>query len=127
MLSGTADDAVSDSASSASSARGDGAPRVNLRDFARKRMQGVQEKLVGGNSARVTMHELRLHSTYAKADATFPGVAAFDKVVLGPPDCLRRKLPETGLTPEEQVDVLVEHATDPAVLGFCWLGWKPWL
>jgi len=27
----------------------------------------------------------------------------------------------------EQVDVLIEQATDPNILGRTWQGWAPWL
>lgn len=51
---------------------------------------------------------------------------AFEKVVLGPEDSLRRTLPHAGLSLEQQVDCLVEQATDPCVLGWSFAGWKPW-
>ena len=97
---------------------------MSLRQFAQARMAGVKEKLSGGNSARVTLAELRHHGTYAKDAAQ---MAAFEKVVLGPEGCQRRALPAEGLTTEQQVDCLVEQATDPAVLGWAFPGWKPWL
>ena len=54
-------------------------------------------------------------------------LASLREVVMGPSDSLRRRLPETGLTPAEQVDVLVEQATDANILGRTYHGWAPWL
>ena len=59
-----------DSASARASARASAGARVpspppsSLRSFAQKRMSAVREKLSGGNSARVTLDELRLHPQY---------------------------------------------------------------
>ena len=41
--------------------------------------------------------------------------------------CADGRLPESGLTPSEQVAVLVEQATDPNILGRTYQGWAPWL
>ena len=35
--------------------------------------------------------------------------------------------PETALTPEEQVDCLLDQATDPGILGRTWAGWRPFV
>ena len=35
----------------------------------------------------------------------------------------RAALPDTGLTAEQQVDCLLELATDPYVLGLAYAGW----
>ena len=53
--------------------------------------------------------------------------AELDRVVLGPRGSLRRSLPLNGLSVREQVDVLVEQATDDNLLGRTWIGWAPWL
>ena len=153
-----------DGASARASARASAGARVpspppsSLRSFAQKRMNGVREKLSGGNSARVTLDELRLHHLYdvsrrhppppnppnpvstaprptARRLAPLHPLAlwqddaqmlAFEKVVLGPEGSLRRTLPRAGLSLEQQVDCLVEQATDPCVLGWTFGGWRPW-
>lgn len=48
-------------------------------------------------------------------------------IVLGPTGSLRRTLPADGLTVEQQVDCLVEQATDGNILGRMWAGFAPWL
>jgi DNA-dependent protein kinase catalytic subunit len=47
------------------------------------------------------------------------------EAVMGPENCLRRKAAKSGLNVELQVDVLIEHATDPNILGRTWIGWLP--
>ena len=96
----------------------------SLRAFAKTRMAGVQQRLSGGNSARITMSELQYHYDYAKDKEQ---MQAFEGVVLGPADSMRRAMPEGGLTTEQQIDCLVEHAQDPALLSWAFPGWKPWL
>lgn len=40
---------------------------------------------------------------------------------------LRANLPDIGLSPEQQVDCLIDLASDPLVLSFTYVGWAPWL
>jgi len=40
---------------------------------------------------------------------------------------VRAKFPGIGLTVDQQVDCLVDLATDPNVLGRFWVGWEPWM
>ncbi|KAG4079582.1 hypothetical protein HA402_014371 [Bradysia odoriphaga] len=40
---------------------------------------------------------------------------------------IRARLPETGLTVEEQVQCLIDMATDPALLGIIFFGFQPWI
>lgn len=44
---------------------------------------------------------------------------------MGPEDSLRRNSPQSDLLVDTQVDVLLEHATDPNILGRTWIGWSP--
>lgn len=39
----------------------------------------------------------------------------------------RAKLPASGLSVEQQVQCLIEQASDPNLLGRTWLGWEPWM
>ena len=70
------------------------------------------------------MKDLESNAAAAK-DATMMGYLR--DVVMGPSDSLRRSLPESGLTAAQQVDVLVEQATDLNILGRTYQGWSPWL
>lgn len=40
---------------------------------------------------------------------------------------VRTRLAEDGLTAEEQVQCLLDMATDPALLGISWTGMQPWI
>ena len=60
------------------------------------------------------------HYVAAAKDATMMGYLR--DVVMGPSDSLRRSLPENGLTAAQQVDVLVEQATDLNILGRTYQG-----
>ncbi|KAG4070139.1 hypothetical protein HA402_013382 [Bradysia odoriphaga] len=40
---------------------------------------------------------------------------------------IRARLPETGLTVEQQVQCLIDMATDPALLGIQFTGFDPWI
>ena len=87
LASGASGADSADGASARASARASAGARVpspppsSLRSFAQKRMNGVREKLSGGNSARVTLDELRLHPQYdvsrrhpPTSQPTHPGV-----------------------------------------------------
>ena len=40
---------------------------------------------------------------------------------------IRARLPDAGLTPEQQVACLLNQATDPNILGRVYAGWEPWV
>jgi len=92
--------------------------------WAQRRLAAVEAKLNGGNSARLTLGELQssIHPDVKKPLS----MSDLTDIVLGGRDSLRRQLPERGLTVGQQVDVLVEQATDPNILGRTYLGWAPW-
>lgn len=49
------------------------------------------------------------------------------QVVLGSEEHnVRATLPAAGLSVEQQVDCLLDQATDANVLGRVWAGWEPW-
>ena len=103
---------------------GGGGTRLT-KGWASLRLSIVASKLRGGNAARTVLRDLE---SSTQADVKRPQtLLALEEIVLGPTDSLRRRLPAEGLTPGEQVDVLVELATDPNVLGRTYAGWAPWL
>ncbi|KAM4534321.1 DNA-dependent protein kinase catalytic subunit isoform 1-T1 [Odontesthes bonariensis] len=82
----------------------------------------ARRKLEGANPAAITSEELKLGF---EKDGAFPGMQS---VVLGTEEHnVRAKLPAAGLSVEEQVDCLLDQATDPNVLGRVWEGWEPWM
>jgi len=42
-------------------------------------------------------------------------------------DNVRATHPGTGLTVDQQLDCLIDLATDPNILGRLWIGWEPWM
>lgn len=40
---------------------------------------------------------------------------------------IRAKKGEKDLSVEDQVDCLLDQATDPNLLGRVWVGWEPWM
>ncbi|KAK0144662.1 DNA-dependent protein kinase catalytic subunit [Merluccius polli] len=83
-------------------------------DFARR-------KLEGANPAIITSEELKLGF---EKEPAFRGMQC---VALGTEEHnVRARLPAQGLTVEQQVDCLLDQATDPNLLGRVWQGWEPW-
>ena len=102
---------------------GSGRSESMARSWARGRIEAVSAKLSGANSARLTIEEVRMSTQKAVVEHR----TAIEDKVLGPEGSLRRVHGREGLSVEEQVDVLIEQATDPAILGCTWVGWKPWV
>ncbi|XP_015230469.1 PREDICTED: DNA-dependent protein kinase catalytic subunit [Cyprinodon variegatus] len=89
--------------------------------FPLQKVNFAKRKLEGANPATITSEELKLGFD---KDAAFPGMQA---VALGSEEHnIRAKLPAAGLTVEQQVECLLDQATDPNVLGRVWVGWEPW-
>lgn len=40
---------------------------------------------------------------------------------------IRARHKEKDLSVEEQVECLIDQATDPNILGRVWVGWEPWI
>lgn len=40
---------------------------------------------------------------------------------------IRAQKGEKDLSVEDQVDCLLDQATDPNLLGRVWIGWEPWI
>lgn len=93
------------------------------RKWAHERLRAVECKLRGGNSAKLTLRDLEASNNGHVKKA----LASLEDVVLGPNGSRRREYAAENLTVAEQVDVLIEQATDPNILGRTWQGWAPWL
>ena len=66
--------------------------------------------------------ELRLNATIKAARSDYEKVLLGDKK-----DDIRARLPQDGLTVEQQVASLLNQATDPNILGRVWVGWESWM
>ena len=96
-----------------------------LSQWSRQRVEGARAKLEGAHPAKLTVKEIGM-SVIPKVRECAADIA---RVVMGPEGSLRRELAEQSapLTVEQQVDLLVEQATDPNILGRTYIGWAPWL
>jgi DNA-dependent protein kinase catalytic subunit len=88
------------------------------------RIRLAKEKLEGANPKKITINELAVGVV-----AKFPNyLKGYVRVVEGSAqhNC-RARMADGGLTVENQVECLIDLATDPVVLGVTYAGWCPWL
>ncbi|XP_056648968.1 DNA-dependent protein kinase catalytic subunit-like isoform X1 [Diorhabda sublineata] len=80
-------------------------------------------KLGGANPADIMLEELRAGTRLENY------TEAYIRHVKGDPDDnLRARLSgRMDLSPEDQVDCLIDHATDYNLLGRMYFGWRPWV
>ncbi|KAK8389534.1 hypothetical protein O3P69_008916 [Scylla paramamosain] len=93
--------------------------------FSEERMRRLKEKLTGFNPAYVTVWALSKNKAVRRDPTAFEELK---KVVLGLNcESARANMDRTGLTIHQQVDILLEQATDPNILGRTWVGWSPFI
>ncbi|XP_069947778.1 DNA-dependent protein kinase catalytic subunit isoform X2 [Cherax quadricarinatus] len=93
--------------------------------FSKDRIELLKEKLCGINPAHVTKWAVS-QSKSVKRDCTI--LKSLEEVVLGNKgENLRADLGDNGLSTHQQVDVLLEQASDPNILGRTWIGWEPFM
>lgn len=80
-------------------------------------------KLAGANSLMITLEELKMNRY--RNDPKFRGhfVRDYEKIIKGCPSYAE----DEDLTVEEQVKVLIAHATDKPLLSLMFSGWRPWI
>lgn len=89
--------------------------------FPKRKIDQVKRKLSGINSKEIVKEDL-------KEGQTAEYLQAYCELVDGVPELdYRARLPADGLTVEEQVDCLIDHAGDYNLLGRTYIGWKPWV
>ncbi|KAK4317884.1 hypothetical protein Pmani_011063 [Petrolisthes manimaculis] len=93
--------------------------------FSKERIRLLNAKLSGIHPSRVTQWAVA-RNKHVKSDAS---VAKFlDKVIMGTKgENPRADAEKTKLSAHKQVDILLEQATDPNILGRTWFGWDPFL
>ncbi|KAK3580733.1 hypothetical protein CHS0354_005741 [Potamilus streckersoni] len=89
--------------------------------YPKEKVNYVKRKLRGDNPSHITRDELKLGHRHKSV------FTDFEKVVLGDQDDIRRKLPATCLTVEQQVAALINQATDQNILGRTYVGWEAWM
>jgi DNA-dependent protein kinase catalytic subunit len=93
--------------------------------YPQKKIDRMKDKLEGKNSAYVMMKELN--------DSQHKDKEYFSQIKLalvGPKEGFRHKLlkeKKRCLEVEEQVDFLIDHASDPNLLGRLWIGWTSYV
>ena len=88
-----------------------------------------QKKLSGINPAYITAEELRIgHSTKPIHKAFIDVAKGTHKYNIRKRHLdITTKPEEHYLTVEEQVDCLIDQATDASILGRTWQGWEAWV
>jgi len=95
-------------------------------DYAREQVATVKRKLRGDNSAAILADVLKKHGQYNKWMSTASMEAGLDAIVKGDPtQNARARLAATDLSVSDQVDCLIDHATDENIWARTWQGWKP--
>uniref|UniRef100_H2ZQ35 non-specific serine/threonine protein kinase n=1 Tax=Ciona savignyi TaxID=51511 RepID=H2ZQ35_CIOSA len=89
--------------------------------YAKRKMKIVERKLKGENPSSIICDELNHNSSIQRFKQYYCSIATGDS------KNLRSQVPTTGLSVSQQIDCLLDLATDPNVLGRMWVGWKPWL
>ena len=87
------------------------------------KIKTAQCKLNLWNPAEITISEIR-----SSIHANKPYTSALEGIVRG--DSSRNARARAGTvcqTVQEQVDCLLDQATDPNLLGRIFLGWQPWV
>ena len=93
--------------------------------YPRKKIEVVKKKLLGINPVKVLYRELK-ESVHCKKDYS----VTLQKAIQGPDDGLRYFHLSEGkkyMEVEDQVDILIELARDPNILGRTWIGWSPYI
>ncbi|XP_069690626.1 DNA-dependent protein kinase catalytic subunit-like isoform X3 [Periplaneta americana] len=89
--------------------------------YPKQKLDLARQKLAGSNPVFITTKELR---------AGFSNTEFLPKLleaVRGSDESIRSKLPSHNLSPENQVDCLLDQAMDYNILGKTWAGWDPWV
>lgn len=84
----------------------------------------ASRKLKGANPRAIFADELNSGkiAAYPEYLASYLNLLAGDKQ-----HNVRARLTDDGLTAEEQVQCLLDMATDPALLGMSWTGMQNWI
>lgn len=93
--------------------------------YPQKKIDRMKDKLEGKNSAQIMVRELADSIHYEKD--YFPQLKS---ALVGKKDGYRfqiLKQKKRCLDVEEQVDFLIDHATDPNILGRLWIGWSSYV
>eukprot|EP01147_Barroeca_monosierra_P002859 gene2859-5695_t len=98
--------------------------RGDITQFAKKKVDLVRCKLNGDNPAHIMISDI-LENQHIIRDEKW--LQAIKAIVQGDKENnARATMPEKQLSVEDQVRCLIDHASDPHILGITWAGWEPW-
>eukprot|EP00731_Ephydatia_muelleri_P028749 Em0020g393a len=96
--------------------------QLDVEWYPKEKVQQAKKKLIGGNPVYIMRFDLE------KGHSRTPEYSALKTILTGDPTYNKRaKVGERCSSVEEQVDCLIDHATDPNILGRTWGGWEPWV
>uniref|UniRef100_A0A8C5WDN6 DNA-dependent protein kinase catalytic subunit n=1 Tax=Leptobrachium leishanense TaxID=445787 RepID=A0A8C5WDN6_9ANUR len=105
--------------------KGQWSKEVNMAEvnwYPLQKINVAKQKLAGVNPATITCDELRFGHESSKFYKGFLDVAQGDEK-----ENIRARMTSNKLSEEEQVQCLIDQATDPNILGRVWKGWEPWI
>jgi DNA-dependent protein kinase catalytic subunit len=92
--------------------------------FPKKKIDVVKRKLQKTNPSYITFSELQEKSVHSNA----PYLKHLQQIVLGEHSVnIRARVKEKCSSTMEQVECLIDQATDPNILGRTYNGWAPWV
>ncbi|XP_076239081.1 DNA-dependent protein kinase catalytic subunit [Calliopsis andreniformis] len=91
-----------------------------------KKIKAVTKKLNGIKPSLITVEQLREQLKEQHSDKYFDRYYA---IIIGNDDVKQARvlIEDNCLSPEKQVECLLDQATDLNILGRSYVGWKPWL
>ena len=90
--------------------------------YPKQKVDSARKKLCGYNPAHVMLIDLKMGHEKS------PEFSALKLILLGDPrDNVRARIGEKCSSVNEQISCLIDHATDPNILGRTWQGWEPWI
>jgi DNA-dependent protein kinase catalytic subunit len=90
--------------------------------YPRKKIAIARRKLNGDHPCAVLLQELKENVQVQNANA----YSGAEKLIWGSTGTVRRRI-ERCITVEEQVECILDLATEPELLGRTWAGWAPFL
>ncbi|XP_043248597.1 DNA-dependent protein kinase catalytic subunit-like [Colletes gigas] len=87
-----------------------------------KKIKAVMRKLDGVKPSLITLEQLKEQHNDKYYDRYYVIVTGDDDIKRN-----RARMENNNLTPEQQVECLLDQATDLNIVGRSFVGWKPWL
>jgi DNA-dependent protein kinase catalytic subunit len=90
--------------------------------YPKEKLKQAGKKLLGYNPAHIMRTDLK------RGHESAPMYGALERILMGDKKYSKRaRVGERCCSVEEQMACLIDHATDPNILGRTWQGWEPWV